>query len=89
MNEHVDEKSDSVVVPTKPPNKEGVPSAEGVEGRTLPEGNSDQTAADRTQGSDNRVERLCAERRNKEKMCGSPRCYTTSMSSYWNAAITR
>ena len=49
MNMHVDEKSDSVVVPTKLSNKEGVPSAEMVEGRTLPEGNSDQEAAVRTQ----------------------------------------
>ncbi len=37
---HVDEKSDSVIVPKKPSNKEGLPSAETVEGRTLPEGNS-------------------------------------------------
>ena len=49
MNKYVDEKSDSVVVPTKRSNKEGLPSAETVEGRTLPEGNSDQTAAVRTQ----------------------------------------
>ncbi len=49
MNKHVDEKSDSVVLPTKSSNKEGLPSAETVEGRTLPEGNSDQTAAVRTQ----------------------------------------
>ena len=49
MNMYVDEKSDSVIVPTKRSNKEGVPSAETVEGRTLPEGNSDQEAAVRTQ----------------------------------------
>ncbi len=49
MNMYVDEKSDSVIVPTKPSNKEGVPSAELVEGRTLPEGNSDQETAVRTQ----------------------------------------
>ncbi len=49
MNMYVGEKSDSVVVLMKPPNKEGLPSAEGVEGRTLPEGNGDQTAAVRTQ----------------------------------------
>jgi hypothetical protein len=36
MNMYVDEKSDSVIVPTKPSNKEGSPSAEMVEGRTLP-----------------------------------------------------
>jgi group II intron reverse transcriptase/maturase len=49
MNQYVDEKSDKVVVPTKPSNKEGSPSAEMVEGRTLPEGNSQQTTVDRTQ----------------------------------------
>ncbi len=45
----MDEKSDSVIVLMKPSNKEGSPSAETVEGRTLPEGNSDQEAAVRTQ----------------------------------------
>ncbi len=49
MNMYVDEKSDSVIVPSKPSNKEGLPSAELVEGRTLPEGNSDQETAVRTQ----------------------------------------
>ncbi len=49
MNMYVNEKSDSVVVPLKPPNKEGLSLAEMVEGRTLPEGNSDQMAAVRTQ----------------------------------------
>ncbi len=49
MNMYVDEKSDSVIVPTKLSNKEGSPSAEMVEGRTLPEGNSDQETAVRTQ----------------------------------------
>ncbi len=49
MNMYVDEKSDSVIVPTKPSNKEGLPLAEMVEGRTLPEGNSDQETAVRTQ----------------------------------------
>ncbi len=49
MNKYVDEKSDSVILPMKRSNKEGLPSAEMVEGRTLPEGNSDQTAAVRTQ----------------------------------------
>ncbi len=45
----MDEKSDSVIVLTKPSNKEGLPLAETVEGRTLPKGNSDQEAAVRTQ----------------------------------------
>ncbi len=49
MNVYVDEKSDSVIVLTKPSNKEGLPLAETVEGRTLPEGNSDQVTAVRTQ----------------------------------------
>ncbi len=49
MNMYVDEKSDSVIVPTKLSNKEGVPSAETVEGTTLPEGNSDRETAVRTQ----------------------------------------
>ena len=49
MSKYVDEKSDNVVVPTKSSNKEGLPSAETVEGRTLPEGNSDQETAGRTQ----------------------------------------
>ncbi len=49
MNMYVNEKSDSVIVPTKPSNKEGLLLAEMVEGRTLPEGNSDQETAVRTQ----------------------------------------
>ena len=49
MNMHADEKSDEVVVPAKQPNKEGLPSAEAVEERALPEGNGGQTAAVRTQ----------------------------------------
>ncbi len=49
MNMYVDEKSDSVIVLTKPSNKEGLPLAETVEGRTLPEGNSDRETAVRTQ----------------------------------------
>ena len=49
MNMYVDEKSDSVIVPMKRSNKEGLSSAETVEGRTLPEGNSDRETAVRTQ----------------------------------------
>ncbi len=49
MNMSVDEKSDSVIVLTKPSNKGGLPVAETVEGRTLPEGNGDQETAVRTQ----------------------------------------
>ncbi len=49
MNMYVDEKSDSVVVPMKPSNNEDQSSAETVQGRTLPEGNSQQTTVVRTQ----------------------------------------
>ncbi len=63
MNQHVDEKSDSVVVPTKPSNKREDSPAETVEGRTLPEGNSDQTTADRTQGRASASNGLMAVRR--------------------------
>ena len=48
MNMHADENSDGVIVPEKRPNKEGLPSAEAVEGRTPPKGNGDETAAART-----------------------------------------
>ncbi len=48
MNMYEDEKSDSVIVLMKRSNKEGLTSAETVEGRTLPEGNSDQKTAVRT-----------------------------------------
>jgi len=42
-------KSDSPVVPGKPPNKAGGPAAEAVEGRGLAKGNSPERNADRTQ----------------------------------------
>jgi RNA-directed DNA polymerase len=42
-------KSDSREVPEKQPNKGGQPPAEAVEGRRLTEGNSQETAASRTQ----------------------------------------
>ncbi len=45
----MDEKSDNVILPTKQSNKEDQSSAETVEGRTLPEGNSEQTTGVRTQ----------------------------------------
>ncbi len=63
MNQHVDEKSDSGVVPVKPSNKGEDSPAEMVEGRTLPEGNSDQTTADRTQGRASASNGLMAVRR--------------------------
>src|SRR6516164_6166438 len=45
MNMYADENSDGVIVPEKRPNKEGLPSAEAVEGRTPPKGNGGETAA--------------------------------------------
>src|SRR5436309_4557527 len=53
MNMHADENSDGVIVPEKRPNKEALPSAEAVEGRTPPKGNGDETAAARTLRRDN------------------------------------
>jgi len=49
---NADEKSDKGMVPMKQPNKEGAPSAEAVEGKTLPEGNGGKTTAARTLGRD-------------------------------------
>ena len=49
MSKHADEESDEVVVPAKRPNKEGLPSAEAVEGRPSPKGNGGQATAVRTQ----------------------------------------
>ena len=48
MNMHADEKSDEGIRPVKQPNKEGLPSAEAVEERTSPKGNSRQATAVRT-----------------------------------------
>jgi len=46
---YANEKSDKVVVPKKHSNKEGLPFAEDVEGRTLPKRNTSQVTAVRTQ----------------------------------------
>jgi len=43
-------KSDSSIVPGKPPNKAGQPAAEAVEGRGLAKGNSPECNTLRTQG---------------------------------------
>jgi len=57
-------KSDSSVVPTKPPNKDGAaaaPSAEGVEGSELPKGNSEgqnRSRAQRRQDLQNALDRV-------------------------------
>ena len=48
MSMHADEDSDEVVVPEKRSNKEGLPSAEIVEGRASPKGNGGQATAVRT-----------------------------------------
>src|SRR5690349_22636071 len=48
MNDH--RKSDSPMIPTKPPNKARAPAAEVVEGRGLAKGNTGQQNAHRTQG---------------------------------------
>src|SRR5580700_4659679 len=48
MSMHAGEDSDEVVVPMKRSNKEDLPSAEIVEGRTSPKGNGGQPAAART-----------------------------------------
>lgn len=47
-----DGKSDSFVVPGKPPNKAGQPAAEGVEGRKLAKGNPAEGNTHRTQSRD-------------------------------------
>jgi group II intron reverse transcriptase/maturase len=48
MSMNADEESDGAVVPMKRSNKEGLPSAEIVEGRASPKGNGDKTTAVRT-----------------------------------------
>ena len=49
LNMDADEESDRAIVPKKRPNKGRQLSAEGVEGRARPKGNSRQAAAVRTQ----------------------------------------
>ena len=63
MSMHADEESDEGIVPMKRPNKEGLPSAEAVEGRTSPKGNGGQTAAARTLSRDTASNGLVAVRR--------------------------
>jgi len=63
MNMHADENSDGVIVPEKRPNREGLPSAEAVEGRTPPKGNGGETAAARTLRRDSASNGLIAVRR--------------------------
>src|SRR3979411_204485 len=63
MNMHADENSDGVIVPEKRPNKEGLPLAEAVEGRTPPKGNGAEATAARTLCRDTASNRLIAVRR--------------------------
>ena len=63
MSMHADEESDEGIVPMKRPNKEGLPSAEAVEGRTSPKGNGGETAAVRTLRRDTASNGLVAVRR--------------------------
>ena len=63
MSMYADEESDEGVVPMKRSNKEGVSSAETVEGRTSPKGNGGQTAAARTLRRDTASNGLAAVRR--------------------------
>ena len=51
-------KSDSPVVPEKPPNNAGQPAAEGVEGRGLAKGNLPQQNASRTQSRERALSAL-------------------------------
>jgi len=57
-NMNVDGESDDRVVPTKCPNKDGKPSAEGAEGRRSTKENSGQTTATQTQSWGNALSEL-------------------------------
>ena len=74
MSTHADEDSDEVVVPAKRSNKEDVSSAEIVEGRASPKGNSRQAAVVRTPSRVATSIRLAAVRRNacRFKLCAPP-----------------
>ena len=90
MNEHVDEKSDEAVVPVNSSNKGEESPAEAVEGRTLPEGNSDQTASVRTQSRVTASNFMMAVRRAREHDVDT-RCLMYPLSSVvvCSDAITR
>ena len=81
-------KSDSPVVPAKPPNNAGRPAAEVVEERGLAKGNTDgPTRPGRSAGPDvssglDRVREVAR----RTRMHGSPRCCTTSTSNRLRAA---
>jgi RNA-directed DNA polymerase len=63
MGTNAEEESDEGTVPVKRPNKEGFASAEAVEGRTSPKGNSGESAAVRTPSRDTASTGLVAVRR--------------------------
>ena len=79
MSMHAGEESDEGVVPMKRPNKEGLRSAEAVEGRISPKGNGGETAAVRTLRREAASNGLvaCAKRRDGARVCGSRRCCIT------------
>ena len=82
MNEHG--KSDSPVVPAKPPNKAERPAAEAVEGRGLAKGNPPEHNAPRTQsraGAPSALERVRQAAQRDKEGSGSPRSCTTSTTS--------
>ena len=62
MSMHADEESDEGIVPMKRSNKEGLPSAEIVEGRASPEENGGQATAVRTPSRGAASSRLAAVR---------------------------
>ncbi len=55
---HGDGKSDTAIVPEKPPNNAGGPAAEGVEGRAVANGNSLESNARRTQSRESALSSL-------------------------------
>jgi RNA-directed DNA polymerase len=63
MGTNAEEESDEGTVPMKRPNKEDFASAEAVEGRTSPKGNSGESAAVRTPSRDTASTGLAAVRR--------------------------
>jgi group II intron reverse transcriptase/maturase len=63
MGMYADEESDEGIIPMKRSNKEGIASAEAVEGRTSPKGNGGESAAVRTPSRDTASIGLVAVRR--------------------------
>ncbi len=69
-------KSDSSVLPTKPPNKAGQPAAEMVEGRGLTKENASQTDTSRTQSRANGVPSIPAQPKRPGSSTFNPRSVT-------------